>query len=58
MLILYRQHGRVRVVRTPQDTAAKLCPPEAAYGMPYSQLPPEQKTLLTRDERGRIAKEQ
>jgi hypothetical protein len=58
MLILYRQHGRVSIVRTPQDTAARVCPPDAAYGMPYSQLPPEQKALLAAEERERTAKEQ
>jgi hypothetical protein len=59
MLILYRQHGRVRIVRTPQaETGEKLCPPDDAYGMPYSQLPPEQKALLAAEERERNANEQ
>jgi hypothetical protein len=57
MLILYRQHGRVCIVRTPADTTETLRPPEAAYGMPYSQLTPEQKALLAREEREHIAKE-
>jgi hypothetical protein len=59
MLILYRHNGRVRMVRTQaKDTAETLCPPEAAYGMPYSQLPTEQKALLAAEERERTAREQ
>jgi hypothetical protein len=58
MLILYRQHGRVRIVRTPPDTAEKLVPPPAAYGMPYSQLPQQQKALLAAEARERDEKEQ
>lgn len=48
MLLLYRQHGKLRVVRRPADQP-RVPLSEGNLGVPYSQLTPAEKEELFRE---------